>query len=224
MTNVILSEKPWNRTLATSLEQKTGAAWLLIDRREDFTAERLRTVAVERIFVPHWSYIIPESIFESYETIVFHMTDLPFGRGGSPLQNLIVRGFKTTKISALRVVRELDAGDIYLKRELDLSGSAHQIFERANAIIEEMILEIVTGNLKPAPQTGEPTFFKRRRPEESEVCHLRELQQMYDYIRMLDAEGYPHAFLTTEHFKFEFTEATYNDDDSVTARVRITKK
>ena len=32
-----------------------------------------------------------QEIHENYKCIIFHMTDLPFGRGGSPLQNLISR-------------------------------------------------------------------------------------------------------------------------------------
>ena len=42
------------------------------------------------------------------------MTDLPFGRGGSPLQNLIVRGYKETMLSAIKCVGEVDAGPIYI--------------------------------------------------------------------------------------------------------------
>ena len=56
------------------------------------------------------------------------MTDLPYGRGGSPLQNLIIRGHKKTKISALRMVNELDAGPIYFKRSLSLNGNAQKIY------------------------------------------------------------------------------------------------
>ena len=50
------------------------------------------------------------------------MTDLPYGRGGSPLQNLIVRGWKETKVLALKVVEELDAGPIYYKKRLAYMG------------------------------------------------------------------------------------------------------
>lgn len=32
----------------------------------------------------------------------FHMTNFPYGRGGSPLQNLMKRGHHTTTITALR--------------------------------------------------------------------------------------------------------------------------
>ncbi len=51
--------------------------------------------------------------FFNFNCVVFHMTDLPFGRGGSPLQNLISRGIYKTKISAIKVVKEIDAGPIY---------------------------------------------------------------------------------------------------------------
>lgn len=80
---------------------------------------------------------------------MFHMTDLPYGRGGSPLQNLIVRGHKEIMISALRVEKGLDAGDIYMKKPLSLEGTAEEIFIRANDIIEDMIEELILKNTPP---------------------------------------------------------------------------
>ena len=67
------------------------------------------------------------------------MTDLPYGRGGSPLQNLIQRGHNTTMLTALRCNEGCDTGDIYLKRSLSLCGTAEEIFIRADTIIEQMI-------------------------------------------------------------------------------------
>ena len=78
-----------------------------------FKLDEIRRINPEYIFFPHWSYIIPKEIFSNYQCIVFHMTDLPYGRGGSPLQNLILAGKKKTKISAIDVVEEIDAGDIF---------------------------------------------------------------------------------------------------------------
>ena len=71
------------------------------------------------------------------------MTDLPFGRGGSPLQNLIERGIYETKLSALRCCKELDGGDIYLKRPLSLWGTAEEIYLRAAELTKEMMIETV---------------------------------------------------------------------------------
>ena len=67
------------------------------------------------------------------------MTDLPYSRGGSPLQNLILRGHQETQIIALRCVAELDAGPIYMKRPLSLEESAYEIFVRAADVVQEMI-------------------------------------------------------------------------------------
>lgn len=224
--NIILSEKKWNQDLIFILEkQHKSTKWLLINSKNDFNSSFLSTFKINKIFIPHWSHIIPEDIYAKYECIVFHMTDLPFGRGGSPLQNLIVRGHHKTKISALRVVKELDAGPIYLKRELSLKGTAQEIFTRSNSIIEVMISEIIAKDLRPKDQEGEIVNFKRRKPQDSNISELDDLKKVYDYIRMLDAEGYPSAFLETSNLKLEFTNANYNNaDEIITAHVRIFKK
>ena len=60
-----------------------------------------------------------------------------------------------------------------------------------------MIVEIVIQDPEPIAQTGEPVFFKRREPQESDLSALSDLRKIYDLIRMLDAEGYPRAFVET---------------------------
>ena len=41
---------------------------------------------------------------------------------------------------------------------------------------------------------------------------------------MLDAKGYPHAFIETSNIRMEFTGALFNKDKTISANVRITKK
>ncbi len=223
--NIILSEKKWNQGLIEILKDKfQDEEWSFITKKEDFTLKELKKRNPQKIFIPHWSYIIPKEIYENYECVVFHMTDLPYGRGGSPLQNLIVRKHDKTKISALRVIEELDAGAVYLKKELSLWGTSEEIFIRANKIIEEMIIEIIENDLEPKEQIGTSTIFKRRTPDMSNIKSLRSIDDLYDYIRMLDAEGYPKAFLETDEFRFEFSRASLKADKSIIADVRIFKK
>jgi len=223
---IILTEKIWHKNLYASLKKQfQNDRWLLIDIKDNFNLASLNDFKPSKIFIPHWSHIIPREIYEKYECVVFHMTDLPFGRGGSPLQNLISRGFKSTKISALRVDKGLDTGDIYLKSELELQGTASEIFQRSTSIIEEMISDIIKNKIHPVPQLGEIVEFKRRKPEESNIVELDELEKVYDYIRMLDCEGYPHAYFETPHLKFEFINANFDaNEEIITANVRIFKK
>lgn len=225
MNFVIVSEKSWNSQLLDRLDKQfPNDSWTLINKREDLTVDNLNQLHPDKVFVPHWSYIIPASIYNDFECIVFHMTDLPFGRGGSPLQNLIVRGYKETKVSALRVMNVLDGGDIYLKKSLPLYGTAEEIYMRANDVIEQMIIEIVKNNLTPIPQQGKVVEFKRRKPAESNIAELDSIEQVYDYIRMLDAEGYPNAFLECGNFRLEFSRAFLKADNSIVADVKIRLK
>lgn len=226
MENIlIVSEKSWNKELVSYLQSTMPQyAFYLISQKEDFTVERIGSISPVKIFIPHWSYIIPFCIFERYECIVFHMTDLPYGRGGSPLQNLIVRGLTATKLSALRVEVGLDTGPVYLKMDLSLSGTAEEIFVRVNKLVGKMIVEIIQNNLQPVPQEGDPVVFKRRKPEQSDMSGLEKLEEIFDYIRMLDADGYPHAYIEKGEFRYEFTRASIKADGSIVADVKITKK
>lgn len=221
---LVLSEKSWHKSLFQNLKALfCEYEWHLITSKDNFDLNTINKLNPIKIFIPHWSYIIPKEIFHEYDCIVFHMTDLPFGRGGSPLQNLIERGATETKISALKVEEGIDTGPIYLKKNLSLEGTATEIFERSSAIIEKMIVEILENDLKPVRQQGKPVIFKRRKPAESNISKLDSLEKVYDYIRMLDCQGYPNAFIETEFLKFEFSEAK-NNLNEISAHVRITKK
>lgn len=204
---VVAQSKVWNPELISSLRKALDHEIVEITKPEQLNFKFLRELNPKFVFFPHWSSRINRDIFENFESVIFHMTDLPFGRGGSPLQNLIVRGFNETKISALKCVAELDAGPIYMKRSLTLEGTAKQIYARAARIIEEMIVEIVKDTPQPSEQYGEAVTFKRRSPSESEIKSPKSATELYDFIRMLDAEGYPHAFINAGDFKVEFRNA-----------------
>tara|TARA_B100000795_G_C22744602_1_gene416787 strand:- start:109 stop:807 length:699 start_codon:yes stop_codon:yes gene_type:complete len=224
-TCVVLSEQTWNKDIVSNLgKTKKNINWILIDKQEEFNLDYLKSIKTEVIFIPHWSYIIPKDIYEKFECIVFHMTDLPFGRGGSPLQNLISRGIYHTKISALKVNKGIDTGDIYIKKDLELNGSATEIFRRGNLIITEMIISILENKNKPTPQKGKVTMFKRRKPHQSNIIELETLQKVYDYVRMLDADGYPKAYLENKFLKFEFNDANFKNKNEIIATVKIKMK
>ncbi|MDT0649644.1 formyltransferase family protein [Autumnicola edwardsiae] len=222
---IILSEKPWHKEMFQNLQETfPDYKWNLITSKVDFQQDHLIELKPDKIFIPHWSYIIPKAIYENYECVVFHMTDLPYGRGGSPLQNLILRAKEKTKISALKVQKGLDTGPVYLKKDMMLYGTAQEIFIRTTAIVEEMIKEIIHDTLEPQPQSGKITEFKRRRPEDGDISKISDIDKIYDFIRMLDCEGYPAAFFENEHFRFEFSRASLKSENKILADVRIIKK
>jgi methionyl-tRNA formyltransferase len=220
---VIACSKVWLPSIAADVTTRTGWECSLITRPEDIAVEALLLIDPEIVCFPHWSWRIPAEVHRRWECIVFHMTDVPYGRGGSPLQNLIVRGHRDTRISALRCVEEMDAGPVYLKRALSLQGSAQDIYVQASTIIREMIVEILTHRPTPVAQAGEPVTFSRRTPEQGDIKALRTVEEVYNYIRMLDADGYPRAFLETPHLRIEFNRASLRGGH-IAAEVTITAK
>ena len=205
-TVILVSNKSWNISLLHKLKDNLEHEIILISNKDQFVEQVSTIKNVEWIFILHWNYIIPKEIWKNYRTVIFHMTDLPFGRGGSPLQNLIQRKFKDTKMSAIECTDTIDGGNIYLKKKLNLNGSAEEIYLRSNELMREMIIDILENNPIPTPQKGEIVNFKRRTPDESNLnlCSDGNLEEWYDHIRMLDAEGYPNAFLEINGIRIEF--------------------
>ena len=116
---IIAASKIWSPQINERLSNEIGEDFLLINYKNLLNIDFLKRLKAERIFFPHWSYIVPKEIFTQYEFVMFHMSDLPRGRGGSPLQNLILRGAKETKITAFRCTEKLDMGPVYLNRQSD---------------------------------------------------------------------------------------------------------
>ena len=90
------------------------------------------------IFFIHWSKIIKKEIYSKYFCVQFHCTKLPYGRGGSPVQNLIISGQKETFITAFKVEKKLDSGPIILRRKMKLIGTANDIYKRIENISLKM--------------------------------------------------------------------------------------
>lgn len=213
--------KSWHRRAFNEVLSKLAGKWHYVGEREHLSLEKVRELRPRYAFFLHWSWKVPAEILDEAECVCFHMTDVPYGRGGSPLQNLIVRGHRNTKLTALRMTPEFDAGPVYLKRDLSLEGGAEEIYLRACTLSADMIKQIVRDEIQPLPQTGEPVNFRRRKPEESEITKLDSLEQFHDFIRMLDAEGYPRAYLSHAGYRFEFSRSALYDG-RIAADVQIT--
>ena len=204
MNYLIAAHHDWNKKQFNTLKSKGFSELFLISKKNELNLGFLDKIKPKYIFFPHWSYKVPDEVLDNYTCICFHMTDLPYGRGGSPLQNLIVRGHKETKLSAIKMTQEFDAGSIYFKRRLSLSGKAETIYKRASKIAFSMIEQIILKEPEPYPQEGDIVSFQRRTENQSDIVDLKTLEDIYDHIRMLDAPSYPKAFIATDTYKIEF--------------------
>ena len=194
--------------LVSALSARDGYVVHRCCSKEDLEPTAIDAIDPDYIFFPHWSWKIPSEIFDRHQSIIFHMTDLPYGRGGSPLQNLIRRGHTETKLSAVRCSAGFDEGPVYMKEQLSLLGTAEEIFLRAANLMEAMIVSIVDQRLQPVAQQGKPVIFRRLRPADGNLAETVNLGEAFDRIRMLDAAGYPPAFVDVGRFRIEFSRAS----------------
>ena len=190
---------------------------VLINSPQYLTLETIEKLNPKMIFFPNWSWKVPKEIVDEYPCVCYHEGDLPIGRGGSPIQNHIVRGFKHTMSTAYIMNEKIDAGAILCKRDLDLSGSLNEIFERIVKNNYDLTIQIIEQNPKPVPQDdSKAIYFDRRKPKDSEINTDNlmwglPLNRLYDFIRML-ADPYPNAFIKIHNKKIIFKDAILADN------------
>lgn len=193
-----------------------------ITLEEELTVDSVDQFKPDYILFTHWNWIVKKDIHENYNCVVFHTAPLPYGRGGSPIQNLIMEGFQTSPVCAIKMTDKLDAGPIYSSSNVSLEGSLNSIFLRINDAVNELIVKIISENPEPMAQVGEPHIFKRLTHSDNEIAAGLDLEKLYDHIRMVDHPDYPNAFIMYGDVKIEFSNASL-DGNSIEARCQITK-
>jgi methionyl-tRNA formyltransferase len=218
MKFIIITKKKWDLNNFKNLNKNI------------FVLDKINLIKIKRInpkiiFFIHWSKLIKDSVFNKYLCIQFHSSNLPKGRGGSPIQNQILFNIKKTKISAFKVSESLDSGPICLQCNLSLKGSALDILKRIENKSIQMIKKIINiKDLNFKKQKGKPSFFKRRKPSESKINTHKTttINKLYDFLRMLDAPCYPKAYVKLNKFKFMFNDIKINKG-KINAKVEIIK-
>tara|TARA_Y100001970_G_scaffold270778_1_gene365122 strand:- start:1661 stop:2338 length:678 start_codon:yes stop_codon:yes gene_type:complete len=197
--------------------------FLIIDKKKDFNYSNLKKNKIKKIFLPHWNFILSNKIINNFECIGFHLSPLPYGRGGSPIQNLILRNFKKAPLCSFRITNKIDAGPIFFKNNISLKGNLEAIFNRMVPIIDIHIRKIIKNkNAMPKLQKGLPKYFKRLKYTKNEIKSQISINKIYDMIRMVDSDDYKKSYIRKKNIIFEFSGAI-KKNNYITATVKIKK-
>ena len=160
-----------------------------------------------------WSWIVDEDIIGDYKCIMLHPSKLPKYRGGSPIQNQIIRGVKDSAVTLFIMNEEMDSGDVVFQESMSLSGSIDDIFNRIEDLGYKGTMQFLSDPTDGVKQIEEDaTYFKRRTEQQSEIT-LKELKEqpaeyIYNKIRMLQ-DPYPNAFIYAADERKIFITNTY---------------
>lgn len=128
--------------------------------------------------------------------IVVHESDLPKGKGWSPLTWQILSGVNKIPISLFEATNSVDSGKIYLKDYIYLDGYElyDEIKKKQGEKTNEMILKYIKENPIGQKQFGNETFYNKRTPKDSELDVNKTILEQFNLLRVCSNKDYPSYF------------------------------
>jgi methionyl-tRNA formyltransferase len=136
----------------------------------------------------------------SRHNIVVHASDLPQGKGMSPLTWQILEGRNEIPVSLFEAVEEIDAGPVYIKDAIHYQGN--ELLNEMQTVLGEKIIEMCLQFIRgyPAivrscrPQSGPESFYRRRKPQDSQLDPNKTIAEQFNLLRVADNDRYPAFF------------------------------
>ena len=152
-----------------------------------------------------------------------HGSLLPKYRGASPVQTALINGEKVTGVTLMEMIKEMDAGRMYAKKEIEIAedDNATSLFNKVKIAASELVLEAlpkyINGELPGEKQNEEEvTFCSTIKPEQEKLDLELSAKSLIGWIRGLSDE--PGAYLYLNNLKLKIYKAKLIDN-SLSAEV-----
>jgi len=154
--------------------------------------------------------ILPEEIINipKYKTINVHASLLPEYRGAAPIQRAIMEGKDETGVCIMEIIKELDAGDVYACREVEITEdddiiSLHdKLAEEGARLLIEVLDKIEKEEIDKKPQNHEKaTYAKPIEKPEGKIDFSRSAKEIFNQIRALKVWPKAYAKFRDEEVK-----------------------
>lgn len=191
--------------------------------RKDY--DFLKEINPDVIITLAYGQIVPEGLLNipKYGCLNLHGSLLPKYRGAAPIQYALINGDKTSGMTLMEMVKEMDAGRMYAKKEviIDDEDNATSLFLKMTEAAKELILKAlpkyIDGELPGVEQDEKlvsicPTI----KPEQERLSLSYTVEEMWGWIRGLS--DHPGAYLLLDNQKFKIYKARI-ENNKVTAEV-----
>jgi methionyl-tRNA formyltransferase len=145
--------------------------------------------------------VVPQEVLaRNRHNLVVHQSDLPKGRGWSPLSWQILEGKDTIPVCLFEASSEVDTGLIYLRSVIRLTGTelVAELREAQALSAFEMVIRFFReypGILKGGrPQVGDTTYYARRRAIDNRLDPDKSIREQFNLLRIVDNDRYPAYF------------------------------
>jgi methionyl-tRNA formyltransferase len=154
--------------------------------------ERLAALKPEVMVVVGYGQIIPQSIIDiaPLGIINVHASLLPELRGAAPIQWSIVRGYRKTGVTTMRIDAGLDTGDVLLRWETPIGPDetspelSERLAEAGADLLVRTLAGLAAGEIQPEQQDSAlATLAPIIRKEDGRIDWNGPAQQIHNLIR-----------------------------------------
>ena len=130
--------------------------------------------------------------------LVIHESDLPKGKGFSPISWQILNNKNLIPVSMFEAVEKMDSGPIYIKDNINLKGTELSPewrklqAEKTISLCKRFLKNI--DKIKPQNQQGLESFYSKRDFKDSELNINKSLKSQFQLLRITDNDKYPAYF------------------------------
>ena len=187
--------------------------------KDEETVEQLRALKPDVIAVVAYGRILPQNVLDipPHGCINIHASILPAYRGSAPYQWAVLDGLKETGVSAMYLVREMDAGDVIevSKTPIGANETAGELLDRLAVLGAQLLSKTLTRfqnaeQVNAVPQDPEkvsyaPMLDKTMCP----IDFTKTAQQVHDKVRGL--HPWPVATMELQGKKFKVHQTVITD-------------
>ena len=148
--------------------------------------------------------LVRSSVLAKFKhNIVIHASDLPKGKGFTPVKWQILEGKNQIPITLFEAVEAMDAGDYYFKDAINLTG--YELLDEIHSLLGKKVCEMALRYVKeynnwiPIKQEGEETIYKKRTIEDDELDITKTIESQFNHFRIEDNERFPLWFRIGNH-------------------------
>ncbi len=147
-------------------------------------------VGAELGVVVAYGRIIPAAVLEKLPMVNVHFSLLPRWRGAAPVERAILEGDSETGVCLMAVEPGLDTGGVYAVRstvigeEETADALRSRLVELACALLEEELVDGLTGLGPLHEQAGTPSYAEKVRPSELEIDWCEPAEHVLRVVRL----------------------------------------
>ena len=167
-----------------------------------------------------YGQIVPQKVLDlpPLGCINVHGSLLPKLRGAAPIQYAILNDLKVTGVTIMKMVKKMDAGDIFAKKEVvitntDTGDSLFKKMEEAAALLLiDTLDDYIDGKLSGEKQDEESVSFAPSIKREEEIINWNDTRRnIYNKIRALNSVPGAYTLLEDLSIKVFSSEEIYKE-------------